>query len=91
MMINADGGRRKMQKQNRNFMDTSSTASAPPSPLEGKDFGARCKNCIYGLQVYKADGLIDCEKKGGVRLEEDGCEEGHETEKGKEWKSKKFW
>lgn len=60
-------------------------------PGQGKAFGARCKNCIYGLPVYKADGLIDCAKKGGVRLEEDGCEEGHETEKGKEWKSKKFW
>ena len=38
----------------------------------------KCKDCAYGCPVYKAEDLIDCAKKGGVRLPEDGCGEGKE-------------
>ena len=38
----------------------------------------KCKDCMYGRKVYKAEDLIDCCLKGSVKLSEDSCEEGKE-------------
>lgn len=39
-----------------------------------------CKDCRYGLPVYKAPEIIDCARTGKIKAPADGCQEGREKD-----------
>ncbi len=42
----------------------------------------KCKDCKYGVPVYKAEDIIDCCLLGKLKSPEDECEEGAQKDGG---------